>query len=99
MTGQPDRDDPVMARLAARFRARCLEDAHCLRRWCAGEVTAADMRSRLHNLAGAGGSFGFPDVSEKAAALEEAVAQGGEADPAAVDDLLERLAAIGAGAP
>ena len=99
MTGQPDGDNPIMARLAARFRARCLEDAAFLRRWHRGEAPDGEARSRLHKLAGAGGSFGFAQVSEKAAALEEVLACGGEPDPATIDILLDLLTSIGAETP
>jgi len=53
---------------------------------------AARFRKLAHDLRGAGGAFGFPDVSARAAAVEDGFASGkcGKQDLLASIDLLDR---------
>jgi len=47
-----------------------------------------ELRKRAHQLKGAGGGFGFPQLSELAAELERACVSG---DPARIAESLERI--------
>ncbi len=74
-------DSSVAERLAAlgdRFRAGLPAQAAALRDAVAAGDTAA-VASLAHCLAGRGGTFGYPELSRVAAALEAAVT-GGNAD-------------------
>ena len=48
----------------------------------------SELRTRAHQLKGAGGGFGFPKLSELAAALEQACIAG---DPARIAESLEQI--------
>jgi HPt (histidine-containing phosphotransfer) domain-containing protein len=87
--------DARMAQLRERFRTRAADD----RERIAAALDAGDLREihRLaHALSGSAGVFGFPQVSEDAAAVENAI---DEARPAGeigalCAQLLRRLAAV-----
>ena len=78
-----------LARLRARFLARVQEDLARMTaaldgleagRRTAGEVHA-ELRGRLHRLAGAAGSFGWPEIGTLAGTLEQEL--GAAPDPGA----------------
>lgn len=62
----------ALAPIRERFRSRCAEDAASLRSALAQEEDAL-ARSLSHRLAGLAGTIGFPDISNAAADLEEAI--------------------------
>jgi HPt (histidine-containing phosphotransfer) domain-containing protein len=71
-------DDPDMAEIIEEFAADAPERAARLERLLASEETK-ELRTLAHQLKGAGGGYGFPQVTEAAAKLERAVLDG--ADP------------------
>ncbi|TRO87925.1 Hpt domain-containing protein [Glycocaulis profundi] len=87
----------MLAGFARQFRERCAEDAELLRRWLAGEADDTALKDRLHRLAGRGGTFGFPDISDRAFALEDVIRAGGVPEREAVAALIARLDAVAAG--
>ncbi len=62
----------------------------------AGEPDAsASLKTRFHRLAGSGGSYGFPEISEVARATEQWLAMSPPPSEAArIDDAIDRLTAI-----
>ena len=69
-------------RMAA-LRARFLADAAAQRAALSAALGADDresMRWIAHGLAGRGGTFGYPELSEKAQELEEAIDTGGSSE-------------------
>ena len=82
--------DPLAA-LRARFLARAAEDAAVL-----GDSATPDeeRRIRVHRLAGAAGVFGFHELGEQAAALDEAWQAGRSPTPAELADLVRALSAL-----
>ncbi len=87
--------DARMAQLRARFRSRAADDRERILA-ALGDDDLVEVRRLAHGLSGSGGVFGFPEVSEDAAAVEDAV---DEAKPAGeiralCDQLLARLAEV-----
>lgn len=87
-----------LERLRSRFVERAGEQMKDLRQRRAPEALADEdhrraLRGLAHSLAGAGGSFGFPALSERAAALEAALDSGAAPAEVAgrVGDLLDEL--------
>lgn len=76
--------DPF-AGLKVRFLARAADDLEAMR---AGD----DLHRRVHQLAGAAGTFGYPDLGHLASVVDLQLADGA-ADP---DDLAALLAALAA---
>lgn len=73
--------DDRLAALRARFVARLKEDRESL--GAAANPGSEDFRHIVHRLAGTAGTMGFPDVSAKAAALEQEMLSGSaEMEPA-----------------
>ena len=66
-------------RLPERAAALAASAAALARRWDA--AAALELQRQLHNLAGSGASYGFPDVSVTARAAEEACAKASSAGP------------------
>lgn len=87
--------DAAWERLRARFGERLVRELPLLQahRLCATPPPPDDARQALtrlaHGLAGAGGTFGFSDISVAAAALEDCIRQDGDA--LAVDAALHTL--------
>jgi HPt (histidine-containing phosphotransfer) domain-containing protein len=84
-------------RLPSRAAALAMQAAGLARRW--DPQQALDLQRELHNLAGSGASYGFPEVSRTARAAEEACGaalNGGAAPP--LDDLLAALESLSAAA-
>jgi HPt (histidine-containing phosphotransfer) domain-containing protein len=92
-------EQDALARLRLRFVERMRADVERLEtQWgppsgCKEEPRGAMIRL-AHGLSGSGASFGFADVSARAAALEVALEEGGEADAAWRDLLIELRRAI-----
>lgn len=85
--------DP-MAALRALFVERCGTDLAALRGLRErGDVAGVGVIA--HRLAGAAGSFGFPDISAAALAVDERIRQGGEVLEADIERLLALLAEPG----
>ncbi|MCT8266260.1 Hpt domain-containing protein [Afifella sp. JA880] len=88
-------DDPLLP-LKKRFAERCGSDLARLRQLSPHAIEdIPQIISLAHGLAGAGGTFGFPAVSDRASALEdllglEAAERQDVSD--AYDDLCEELA-------
>lgn len=71
--------------------AELREDAAALSR--GDEGSAASLVGRFHRLAGSGGSYGFPGISEIARRMERRLrAAGDQPSPEEVDDAIEELA-------
>ncbi|HEY3812724.1 MAG TPA: Hpt domain-containing protein [Caulobacteraceae bacterium] len=93
-----DRIADAQAKFAAlreRFLVRTAADLKAIEAALANPATldAASMRSLVHRLSGAAGTFGFPKLSEAAGAADDALmGLGGEVDPA-LDSLHRELRA------
>ncbi len=92
MSSEPIRsafsDDPEMAEIVVRFVAHLPAQVGAL------EAAAADgaaLRTLAHQMSGAAGSFGFPQISAAAARLEAALE---ERAPAAAETALGELLAL-----
>lgn len=81
----------VFEALREKFRERCARE---LARLSEPDLAVEELRVLAHGLAGAGGTFGFPEVSAAAADLEEALDRGPatEAARARLADALRALA-------
>ncbi|MFN4297713.1 MAG: Hpt domain-containing protein [Brevundimonas sp.] len=80
----------VLAGLRVRFLDRCVGDLERLDDLAArGDLDVDEMRDLVHSLAGAAGTFGFPEISAAAGECDDAFAQDGAPDLAGV----KRLAA------
>ena len=82
--------DPLLASLAARFRLRAIGDAERLRAALASSDRAT-VEAIAHALSGTAGTFGFPAISDHAAALELAAETGDEGWADAARPLLAAL--------
>jgi len=82
--------DPL-APLRARFRARVASDRAELERLAGGDRTSPDLRTLVHNLAGAAGTFGYGPLSTAAMNIDDQMAAGLPADPASLGSLKQRL--------
>ncbi|MGZ9098175.1 MAG: Hpt domain-containing protein [Brevundimonas sp.] len=84
--------DPIAA-LRALFVERCREDLRELRRL--GEQGDVDACGPLvHRLAGAAGSFGFPEISGAALAVDQQIRDGREVPGRDMERLLALLAEV-----
>jgi HPt (histidine-containing phosphotransfer) domain-containing protein len=94
-------EDPF-APLRLRFLDRCRSHLATLKAISRNYAGDSDLLATAHSLAGAGGTFGFPAVSERASHLEELLLHEREsgfipsdatraARQAALDDLVEEL--------
>lgn len=70
-------DDPDMRDLVREFAAGLPARAAELERLL-GEGQLAELSRIAHQLKGAGGGYGFPLITERAAALESSLKQGGD---------------------
>jgi HPt (histidine-containing phosphotransfer) domain-containing protein len=78
----------ALAPLRAKFLKRAAEDLATLKD--AG-VDGETLKYLVHRLAGSAGMFGYPEVSRLAAIVDDALQDGGGADPA---DLAALIAAV-----
>lgn len=92
MNGFEDR----MAQLRARFVTRATRERDELKA-ARTRGDRQEMRRLAHSLSGAGGLFGFPDISEAAEQLERAIDRGeeGAALQTHAGLLLDRLTLVG----
>lgn len=85
--------DPVAA-LRSLFVERCRADLAGLRRLRErGDV--AGVGAIAHRLAGAAGSFGFPEIGAAALVVDERIRHGAEVSAADIERLFELLAGLG----
>ncbi len=78
----------VLAGLRVRFLDRCIGDLEKLERLMdQGAMDAEEMQNLVHSLAGAAGTFGFPEISVAAGECDDAFAEGRAPDFARVDRL------------
>lgn len=82
--------DPL-APLRARFRARVKSDRAELERLAGGDLTSPELRTLVHNLAGAAGTFGYGPLSTAAMAVDDQMTAGFPADQASLAALKQRL--------
>lgn len=69
-----DEFEAMLAQLAARFRLRCrAEHDELLALRDAGDGDHPRVKQLAHGLAGAGGTFGFAEISSRARRVEEAL--------------------------
>lgn len=93
--------DPF-ADIRKRFLERCRSDLHRLEELKSAGTDNPDALSTLtriaHSLAGAGGIFGFPEISNKAFELESLLMEGGGDSRAitALDELIQILERVSA---
>ena len=80
--------DPL-APLRERFRKRATDDLARLRLLMTGDLSANELRTLAHNMAGAAGTFGYPALSEAAMAVDDRYVAGGTPTPEQLA-LLER---------
>ena len=67
----------VLAELRARFLQRCVSDLARLRNLSSqGRLASDELKALAHSLAGAAGTFGFPEISACAGRLDDAFADG-----------------------
>lgn len=83
----------ALAALRSLFIERCRKDLTELDRLRSESDTAA-IGAIVHRLAGAAGSFGFPEISERASAIDQQLRDGHRAPEHDVDTLLELLREI-----
>lgn len=82
--------DPL-APLRDRFRARARADRIELEALATGDLSSAELRRLVHNLAGTAGTFGFAPLSRAAIEIDDQMAAGLPADPVSLDRLKARL--------
>ncbi|HEY0926285.1 Hpt domain-containing protein [Brevundimonas sp.] len=84
----------VLAALRTRFRERCAGDVSRLQDLLArDDLGAAELRSLVHSLSGAAGTFGFPEISLAAGVADDAFARGGAPSRAEIDQLIRTMEA------
>ena len=63
--------------LRVRFRERAVEDLKSILEWIASDCPVSGSIERtIHNLAGAAGTFGFADLHQAAARIDDALCAG-----------------------
>lgn len=90
--------DDALARLRQRFVARCADDLAELRRR-SGAAPDDDLVRLVHRIAGAAGTFGFADLSDRAKAAEDALVTGDAGREAALAALIEALQRLAPSSP
>jgi HPt (histidine-containing phosphotransfer) domain-containing protein len=87
----------ALAQLESRFKVRCRSDLETLRGLIAADALHDGRAYQLaHSLAGAGGTFGFPDVSAAAHVVEVELKDDKSPDDARLAALLTALEAAAA---
>ncbi|MGB3290468.1 MAG: Hpt domain-containing protein [Burkholderiaceae bacterium] len=93
-------DDAVWEKLRGRFRERLARELSLLRGHqstldASGDEARQDLTRLAHGLAGAGGTFGFPEISAAAADLEDRLRHGNDTQSASkeLDALISTVAA------
>ena len=82
--------DAVLGALREKFLARAAEDLLALK----STPAPAELAVLVHRLAGAGGVFGFPEVSAAAMPLDEACHAGREPPADGLRNLISALEAL-----
>lgn len=92
--------DPLAA-LRARFKARCLDDLAVLVAARADPALRSQeaLRTTVHRLSGAAGTFGYPVVSEVAGELDQDLHDGRPVDADRLDLLIAAVSAMEHGDP
>ncbi len=85
--------DPL-APLRERFRDRVEIDLAQLREMVSGDLASDDLKRLAHNLAGAAGLFGHPELSKAAMAIDDRFAAGETPDLAQTELLETRMRAV-----
>lgn len=85
--------DPL-APLRARFRARAADELVQLRTLATGDLASPALQALAHGLAGAAGTFGYPQLSAAALAVDACFVTGRTPDAALIEDLDARLAEV-----
>jgi len=87
--------DPVAA-VRSNFLARCHRDVAALEMALAspGPKSRDIVKLTVHRLSGAAGVFGFKAIGVMAAALDDALQDGGDPEPAEVKALVDAVKAI-----
>lgn len=83
--------DPL-APLRVKFRVRAANDLARLRVLAAGDLASEELRTLVHNMAGAAGIFGYVTLGEAAMAIDDRYYEGGAPDPAQLALLEQKLA-------
>ena len=87
-------NDPMEA-FRARFRDRCAIDLAALEALSDAGIRSGDELQRIaHSLSGAGGTFGFPAVSDAAALVDDALIEGRPTTDSDLDGLVATLREI-----
>jgi hypothetical protein len=81
--------------LKTRFRAFCGQEGARLRAHLAGTPDPG-LAAMVHGLAGAAGTFGYPEVGDAAIALDDIFVEGRTPAPEALADLADRLERLAA---
>ncbi len=83
--------------LRRRFVERCREDLVVLEQATAGAVEAGALRSTVHRLSGAAGTFGYLELSRLAGEVDDALIEDGKADAAQLAALVEAVRVLTCG--
>lgn len=85
--------EAALGALRTRFLTRSKDDLATLRRWSKAGAVGDDAHHRvLHRLAGAAGTFGFHEISDRAKSVEDQLALGAPVDRPALRALIGALA-------
>jgi CheY-like chemotaxis protein len=92
----PDAAGDVMTQLKARFVERTREDRTRLAELLAtaDPAVADELHALVHRFAGTAGTFGFPDIGDRAAVLDQKVAAGQTAAPEDYAALMQAIDAF-----
>ena len=83
----------ALLRLRQQFVLRCREDLAVLVQHRRERLlTPQDLYLAVHRLAGAGGTFGFPEVSDEAERVEAELLKGADGTGCQLDALIDALA-------
>lgn len=80
--------------LREQFRARCRSDADRLEACFADEADLETVEMLLHRLAGAGATFGYPDVSTLGKQLENLLIDEGRVPPEKQAEIITLLRSL-----
>lgn len=80
--------------LRRRFIERCRQDLAVLEAALARDVADPALRATVHRLSGAAGTFGFPELSRIAGAMDDALIEHGRTEPAELARLIDAVRAL-----
>lgn len=86
----------AVAAVRSHFLARCKKDIAALEAAMAdpGRAARETLKLTVHRLSGAAGVFGFREIGEMAAAMDDLLGEGDEIRPAEVQALVDAVRAI-----